>query len=174
MAIKVYGTTQCPDTRACLAAFEAKGTPVEFKNIEQLENLKEFLVIRDREPIYDPEDLGVYVEAPVDADAAITIHGDSMIPTYLEGDVVYIKCCPDVHDGAVAVVFLDDDATIKHVYHESDGLLLLSDNPNYAPIRATVDDYPNLRVFGVPVGYTRIYKSSIEGKIKKGIKRPDR
>lgn len=53
MAIKVYGTTQCPDTRECLAQFEEKNIPVEFLDIEKLENLKEFLRIRDREPIYD-------------------------------------------------------------------------------------------------------------------------
>lgn len=33
------------------------------------------------EPIYDPEELGVYVDSPVDADAAITIRGDSMNST---------------------------------------------------------------------------------------------
>lgn len=122
------------------------------------------------EPLYDQEELGVYVEAPVDADAAITIRGDSMEPTYLDGDMVYVKCRPDVPDGAVAVVFLDEDAAIKHVYHEPGGLLLLSDNPAHAPIRATVDDYPNLRIFGVPVGYTRIYKPGISGKIRKGFR----
>lgn len=119
-------------------------------------------------PIYDPEELGVYVEAPVDADAAITIHGDSMTPTYQEGDVVYIKCRPDVPEGAVAVVFLDDEATIKHVYKRPTGLTLWSDNPAHMPIQIEYADYNNVRIFGVPVGYTRIYKPSIEGKIKKG------
>ncbi|MBQ3424407.1 MAG: helix-turn-helix domain-containing protein [Clostridia bacterium] len=120
------------------------------------------------QPIYDPEDLGVYVESPVDADAAITILGDSMTPTYLEGDVVYIKCCPDVHEGSVAVVFLDDEATIKHVYKRPTGLTLWSDNTVYPPMNIEFDDYNVVRIFGVPVGYTRIYKPSIEGKIKKG------
>ena len=120
------------------------------------------------EPIYDPEDAGVYVESPVDADAAITIHGDSMEPTYKDGDVVYIKCRPDVPEGAVAVVFLDDEATLKHVYKRPTGLTLISDNTNYAPIMAEFNDYAVVRVFGVPVGYTRIYKKGIEGRIKKG------
>lgn len=120
------------------------------------------------EPIYDPEDAGVYVESPVEADAAITIHGDSMEPTYLEGDVVYIKCRPDVPEGAVAVVFLDDEATLKHVYKRPTGLTLWSDNTVYPPMNIEFDDYNVVRIFGVPVGYTRIYKPSIEGKIKKG------
>lgn len=120
------------------------------------------------EPIYDPEDAGVYVESPVEADAAITIHGDSMEPTYLDGDQVYIKCRPDVPEGAVAVVFLDDEALIKHVYKRPTGLTLWSDNPNYAPMLIEYEDYTNVRIFGVPVGYTRIYKPEITGKIKKG------
>lgn len=120
------------------------------------------------EPIYAPEDLGVYVDSPVDADAAITVHGDSMEPTYKDGDLVYIKCRSDVLEGAVAVVFLDDEATLKHVYKRPTGLTLISDNTNYAPIMAEFEDYAVVRVFGVPVGYTRIYKKGIEGRIKKG------
>lgn len=120
------------------------------------------------EPVYSPEDAEVYVDSPVKCDAAITIRGDSMIPNYLDGDVVYIRCRPDVDDGQVAVVFLDDEAAIKHVYHEPNGLLLLSDNPNYAPIRATVEDYPGLRIFGVPVGYTRMFRTEVAGSVRKG------
>ena len=122
------------------------------------------------EPIYAPEDVGVYVDSPVQADAAITVRGDSMAPTYLDGDVVYIKCRPDVAEGAVAVVFLDDEAAIKHVYKRPTGLTLISDNPDYAPIFAEESDYNTIRVFGVPVGYTRIYRKGIAGKIKKGPK----
>lgn len=126
------------------------------------------------EPIYAPEDLGVYVDSPVEADAAITIRGDSMIPTYQDGDLVYIKARPDVPEGAVAVVFLDDEATLKHVYKRSTGLTLTSDNPAHPPIMAEFMDYNVVRIFGVPVGYTRIYKPSIEGNIRKGFKQEDR
>lgn len=110
------------------------------------------------EPIYAPEDMGVYVNSPVNCDAAITIHGDSMSPTYQDGDVVYIKCVPDVPEGAVAVIFLDDEAAIKHVYKRPTGLTLWSDNPNYMPKQIEFEDYTNVRIFGVPVGFTRIYK----------------
>jgi repressor LexA len=120
------------------------------------------------EPIHDPEELGVYVDSPVDADAAITIRGDSMIPTYQDGDVVYIKCRPDVPEGAVAVVFLDDEAALKHVYKRPTGLTLISDNPDHPPIMAEFEDYPNMRIFGVPVGYTRIFKADPLRRIKKG------
>ena len=120
------------------------------------------------EPIYDPEDLGVYVDSPVDADAAITVRGDSMIPAYQDSDVVYVKCCPDVTEGTVAVVFLDDEATLKHVYKRPTGLTLISDNPAHPPLLVEFADYDRVRIFGVPVGFTRIYKSDPMKKIKKG------
>ena len=118
------------------------------------------------EPIYDPEDLGVYVASPVECDAAITVKGDSMEPTYKDGDLVYIKCVLDVPEGAVAVVFLDDEATIKHVYKRPTGLTLWSDNPSYTPMQIEFANYNSVRIFGVPVGFTRIYKS--KAIVKKG------
>lgn len=118
-------------------------------------------------PIYAPEDLGVYVDSPVNADAAITVRGDSMEPTYLDGDLLYIKCVPDVPEGAVAVVFLDDEATVKHVYKRPTGLTLIGDNRASPPVMADYADYDKIRVFGVPVGYTRVYKQ--KAKVKKGI-----
>ncbi|MBO5556520.1 MAG: hypothetical protein J5927_04995 [Oscillospiraceae bacterium] len=53
MAIKIYGTTQCPDTRDCLAFCEAKAVPYVFLDITRLPVLKEFLTIRDRSPLFD-------------------------------------------------------------------------------------------------------------------------
>lgn len=122
------------------------------------------------EPIYAPDDLGVYVNSPVDCDAALTVQGDSMTPTYLDGDIVYIKCRPDVPEGAVAVVFLDDEATLKHVYKRETGLTLWSDNPAYPPMMIEFEDYSNVRIFGVPVGFTRIYKKDPRKMLKKGLK----
>lgn len=122
------------------------------------------------EPIYAPDDLGVYVNSPVDCDAALTVQGDSMTPTYLDGDIVYVKCRPDVPEGAVAVVFLDDEATLKHVYKRETGLTLWSDNPAYPPMMIEFEDYSNVRIFGVPVGFTRIYKKDPRKMLKKGLK----
>lgn len=121
------------------------------------------------EPIYAPEDWDMYVDAPVKCDAAITIKGDSMAPNYLPGDIVYIKCTPDVPEGTVAVVFLDNEATIKHVYKRPTGLTLISDNPKYPPLMPEFMDYDNkIRIFGIPVGYTRMFKADPLSKLKKG------
>lgn len=122
------------------------------------------------EPIYAPEDWPVYVDAPVKCDAAITIKGESMLPNYLPGDVVYIRCTPDVPEGTVAVVFLDNEATIKHVYKRPTGLTLISDNPDYPPLMPEFEDYNRVRVFGVPVGYTRMYKKDPLQLVRKGFR----
>jgi SOS-response transcriptional repressor LexA/DNA-binding XRE family transcriptional regulator len=153
-----------------LRAMQKSNLPSNVRPISSLHRQRVPLIggVAAGEPIYDPEDAGVYVESPVDADAAITIHGDSMIPTYQDGDLVYIKARPDVPEGAVAVVFLDDEATLKHVYKRPTGLTLWSDNTAYAPMNIEFEDYANVRIFGVPVGYTRIYKPAISGKIRKG------
>ena len=49
----VYGTRQCPDTEACLSAFDLKGVSYDFRNIEELPALKEFLHYRDRNAAFD-------------------------------------------------------------------------------------------------------------------------
>lgn len=50
----IYGTKQCPDTAACLAALDSKGCAYDFRNIEDLSNLKQFLHYRDNNPAFDP------------------------------------------------------------------------------------------------------------------------
>lgn len=110
------------------------------------------------EPIVTEREYEVWVDAPMRADYALTIKGDSMNPTYLEGDVIYIRKQPNVdHDGQVAVVVLDDTATVKHVYRQKDGLLLVSDNPAYPPMFKPFDEYNSVYILGKVVGFTRMY-----------------
>lgn len=100
----------------------------------------------------------LYVDSPIEADYALRCDGDSMSPTYLDGDVVFVRACPDVSDGQIAVVLIDDTATLKHVYRQSDGLLLTGDNPLFAPILVKFSEHDYLAILGVPVGFTRIYR----------------
>ena len=111
------------------------------------------------EPILAEQEYETFIDAPMKADFALTIQGDSMIPTYLDGDVVYIRQQPDIdYEGQVAVVLFDDTATVKHVYKQDDGLLLISDNPIWKPMHKLYTDYNNIRILGKICGFTRIYK----------------
>ena len=109
-------------------------------------------------PILAEESYDIYVDSPVKADYALTVKGDSMSPTYLDGDIVYIRQQDDVTDGTVAVVLIDDSACLKHVYKIKNGVQLVSDNPAYPPMIRTWPEYDTIRILGIVVGFTRMYK----------------
>lgn len=111
------------------------------------------------EPVYN-EEVDVYVNGPLKADCAIRVQGDSMNPTYIDGDILYIRSQPDIdYEGQIAVAVVGDEACVKHVYRQQEGLLLTSDNPAYAPMFKRYSDYDNnIRVIGRVVGFTRMYK----------------
>lgn len=51
----IYGTDQCPDCVNCKADLDRAGVSYEYRNIsENLLYLKEFLAIRDRNPLFEP------------------------------------------------------------------------------------------------------------------------
>lgn len=109
-------------------------------------------------PILADEQYDTYIDGPSKADYALRIDGDSMEPTYLNGDVVYIRKTDDVDDGKVAVVLVDDSATLKHCYHIKDGLNLISENPKYAPMIIKYGEYDTIRILGEVCGFTRMYR----------------
>ena len=82
--------------------------------------------------------------------------------------MLYIKQRPDVPDGAVAVVLIDDAATLKHVYHAEDGLILISDNTQYKPMHVRFSEHDYIAIFGIPVGYTRMFRVDPLAGVKKG------
>ena len=90
------------------------------------------------EPIYADEDYSTMMAAgaDVDCDFALRCKGDSMTGARIyDGDIVFIKRQDFVDEGAIAAVLIDDDATLKRVYHLADGRLeLRAENPKYRPI----------------------------------------
>ena len=90
----------------------------------------------------------------VSADFAIVCHGDSMINLRIkDGDIVFIRDQQDVDDGEVAAVLIEDDATLKKVYHKPNGLLLMPANENYEPQIYTPDQLLNIRIMGKAVAF---------------------
>lgn len=148
-----------------------KNAPVELlqnlagnANIIRMSDIKKHKIpligsVAGGEPIYD-EDTDLFIDGPTKATCAVRLRGDSMIPTYQPGDIIYIREQPDVRDGQVAVVFLNEECTLKHVYHIDNGLQLIADNPMFKPINATYDDYEVIRILGIPCGYTRMYNNN--------------
>lgn len=65
--------------------------------------------------------------------------GDSMEPTISDGSYVLIREQPDVDNGDIAAVLINDDteATLKRVRKQNGNVILVSDNPKYEPILIT-------------------------------------
>lgn len=59
-----------------------------------------------------------------------------MEPSIMDGDKVVIEPTPDVEDGQVAAVLVDDQAkaTLKRIKHIGDSIWLMPDNRDYDPI----------------------------------------
>lgn len=119
-----------------------------------------------RIPIYGNVAAGIPIEAITDIEdyeeipaemarggeyVALRIHGRSMEPRMLDGDVVIVRLQDDVDSGDTAIVFVNGcDATCKKVIKDSDGIALVSINPEYKPMKFTseqVRDLP-IRIWG--------------------------
>lgn len=96
------------------------------------------------------------IEIPLDmsdVDAVMRVVGDSMLPNIHNGDTVYIHLQPTVENGEVAAVAIDDEATLKRVYHypDRDLLILRPDNPAYPEQQYTAQDGKAVRIIGKAV-----------------------
>ena len=80
-----------------------------------------------------------------------------MSPTFENNDLVLIRQQNDVENGQIAAVNVDGETTLKHVYHQENGLLLVADNPKYQPIYAPLDSDKEIIIHGLAVGYTRLF-----------------
>jgi repressor LexA len=87
---------------------------------------------------------------------ALRVCGTSMRDAgILDGDIAVLDAMPEVKDGAIAVVLIEDEATLKRVCRGSDGLLLRSENPAFGDIRVTAGAAERARVLGALVGVVR-------------------
>jgi repressor LexA len=65
----------------------------------------------------------------------LRVRGDSMIGEHIkDGDLALIHPQSAVGNGEIAVVLMDDEATLKRVYREEDALRLQPSNPAMKPI----------------------------------------
>lgn len=99
-----------------------------------------------------------YADIPdgIHADFALRCVGDSMNPTLLDGDLVLIRQQPEVENGQIAAVNIGGETTLKHVYKQSDGILLTADNAKYPPVFVSAGQDVEIIIHGLAVGYTRI------------------
>lgn len=89
----------------------------------------------------------LYADPLVDqADEIITVTGNSMEPTFYDGDMLLVEHTQEIRIGEIGIFIADGDGYVKE-YHE-DGLH--SHNPRYPVLRFTEDD--NVRCVGRVLG----------------------
>lgn len=111
------------------------------------------------EPIWAEEDKESYVMADcnIKADFCLKAKGDSMINARINhGDVVFIRQQSIVDNGEIAVVIIDNEATLKRVYFDrANGKLVLSaENPAYPPMVYTGEELNEIRILGKAIYFT--------------------
>lgn len=115
------------------------------------------------EPIFADEQHGSFVETSdnIEADFCLRAKGDSMIGArILDGDIVYIREQPEVANGEIAAVIIDDEATLKRVYYypENKKLVLTPENPAYEPRVYVGSELSQVRILGKAVAFQSIVR----------------
>lgn len=110
------------------------------------------------EPIYAEEDREYITleDAPRNADFILIAKGDSMINARIyDGDYVFIRKQSEVHNGEIAAVIIDDEATLKRVYFdkEQETMTLVAENPAYAPMVYSGDKLEQIKVLGKAISF---------------------
>lgn len=108
------------------------------------------------EPIFASEEKTMYVVTNTvkHADFVLQVQGDSMINARIyDGDYVFVKKQNDVESGEIAVVLIDDEATLKRVYKGSSTISLVAENPKYAPIIINRTDHKEVRILGKAIAF---------------------
>jgi repressor LexA len=159
-----------PDTQTLIDLASILGIPLEnLISDEPRRELDSVRVIRNAVPILGNIACGQritpdttpdgYADLPdgVHADFALRCKGDSMAPTFLDGDLVLIRQQPEVEPGQIAAVNIDSETTLKRVYLLPDGINLIADNPQYPPVFVPASSDREIIIHGLAVGYTRIF-----------------
>ena len=110
------------------------------------------------EPIFADEDRESYIMVGTDigADFCLQCQGDSMINARIhDGDIVFVKKTDIVENGEIAVVIIDDEATLKRFfyYREQNLVILKPENPKYQNIILTGEQLNQVRVIGKAVAF---------------------
>ena len=105
------------------------------------------------EPILAEEEFCGYELAggDVDADVCLRAKGDSMIGARIhDGDIVFVRRQESVENGEIAVVIIDDEATLKRVYYDraKGKLILTPENPRYAPLSFEGEELSRIKILG--------------------------
>lgn len=123
-------------------------TSKPFVRIPVLGYVRAGIPIEEITDIIDWEDLPAEMVKSDETYFGLKIKGDSMEPTLYEGDVVIVEQQPEVENGEIAIVQVNDnEATVKEVKKGSDGLTLIGHNiASYSPHFYTREEVERLPI----------------------------
>ena len=133
----------------------------KYPNIKPIKKVKIPMLgnIACGEPTFADEEHETYIETDghIQADFCLTCDGDSMEPKLMNGDIVFIRKQPEVNDGQIAAVLIEDEATLKRVYYDKPNnvLTLVAENPKYRPFIYSGEQLNNIRILGKAVSLYR-------------------
>jgi len=107
-------------------------------------------------PIYADENFDSYVQvgANIKCDFCLRVKGDSMILARIhDGDIVFVRKQPDVDNGEIAVVLIDDEATLKRVYKYRNRIELRPENPAFPVLNYEGAELEQIRILGKAVAF---------------------
>lgn len=110
-------------------------------------------------PITAVENIECEVDIPehINADFALRCKGDSMIDARInDGDIVYIRQQPIVDNGEIAVVLIENEATLKRFYREGNTVTLMPCNSKHKPFFYSGEQLNEIRILGKAVGFTSV------------------
>ena len=108
-------------------------------------------------PILAVENIAGRILVPEDVpcDFVLRCKGDSMVNAHiLDGSLVYVRSQPDVENGEIAAVRIDDEATLKRVYKTPSSITLMPENNKYPPLVYTGEDMNQVQILGLVTAWT--------------------
>ena len=134
--------------------------PFVFDNISPIATKKIPMLgdIACGEPILCNEDRESYVLVGTDihADFCLRCKGDSMINARIfDGDIVFVRKQDTVENGEIAVVVIDDEATLKRFYYypESGKIELKPENPKYNSLIYLEGQRNDIHILGKAIAF---------------------
>lgn len=112
-------------------------------------------------PILAVEEAEEFDEVPdwVECDFTLRCKGDSMINARIyDGDTVYIRSQPEVENGEIAAVRVDDEATLKRVMLYPDKIVLEAANPMYEPLVYRGEEMNDVQIMGKAIAFTSMIR----------------
>ncbi len=109
--------------------------------------------------MFEERDIYVLAGSKIKADFCLTVQGDSMIGARIfDGDIVFVRKQPDVLNGQIAAVRIDNEATLKRVYKHNGSLSLIAENPAYPPIIINGNDGKDVSILGLAVAFQSVVR----------------